>query len=284
MINLSEDEIENILNEVQGVLASVTKSEKDKATRLAKAEGDDDGAGEESGGGEASAGGPPEASAPPAPEASGPPAGAAPEASASADPAAAAPGGDPAAAGGPVDPAALQAEYAKLPIDELKAHAEAAMAALQAAMGGAAGGDPAAAGVPPAPPMADAAGAGGPPPMAPAMKKEIKVEGNGGEVMAAKKSEKEIADLKKSLDENQQALSGVIEAFTKFVSKPVRKAETALKTQVAEGSKLSKSDATAKLRAKVKDQSLTKKDRELINGVFFGTIAHDDAAVAHLLA
>lgn len=279
MINLSNDEIESILDEVQGVLDSVTKSERQKAA-LAKAEGsapdaDDDGADA----------GPPAADVPPAADAGGPPADAAPPggdpmadpAAAGADPAA---GGDPAAAGAPTDPAALQAAYSKLPLDELKVHAEAAMAALQAAMGGAGGAPPAG-----PPDMGGAPGAGAPPPMAPAMKKEMKVEGNGGEVVAAKKSEKEISDLKKSLAEQGETLLKVTEAFTRFVSKPMRKAETALTPKgPVDGPKLSKSEVQTKLRAKIQDKSLSKKDRELINNVFLNQMAHDDKSLAHLLS
>lgn len=268
-MNLTKAEIEAILDEVQVTLNKTVEAEKNRAARLAKAEGDDDDSGAPEGSAPPEASGPPaEASAPPAdappPEASAPPADAAP------------PGGDPAAAQGPVDPAALQAEYAKLPLDELKMHAEAAMAALQAQMGagGDAGmGDPSM-GAPPPGPEASA------PPMAPAAKKEMAPSGNGGEMM--KKSE--ISDLKAELDANREALTKITAAFTNFVSKPMRKAETALRPQVRpDPAPLSKSEAEQKLRSKIKDQSLTKSERGLINDFYYGKIKIDDPAIAHLL-
>lgn len=272
-MKLSDADIESILNEVQDVLATVTKAEKTKAAKLAKSDEDSAGGDDDDAPGAADdAGAPPGADAGPPPGAdAGPPPGADAGAPPGADPA-----GDPAAAGGPTDPAALQAEYAKLPIDELKMHAEAAMAALQAAMGGAGAGGP---------PGPDA---GAPPPpdagMAPAMKKEIKVDGNGGSV---RKSEKdaEVEALKKSLSETQQIAERLTSAFHTFVTKPMRKAETGVPAPGAKPPEapLSKSEAVAKLRGKIRDVSLSKKDREVMNAVFVGEKDPLSPDVAHLL-
>jgi hypothetical protein len=276
-MDFTDAQIEGILDEVQGVLATVAKSEKDKASRLAKAIGEPDGD-------EASAPPGDEASAPPGAEASAPPPGAdagpPPGADAGPPPGADA-GGDPAADASP-DPAALMAEYSKLPLDQLKMHAEVAMQALQAAMGAGAAGAPGAGGPPPG---ADAGppGAGGPPPGADMGmgKKEFGSNGSGGELKAAKKAEKEISDLKKSLAEQADMTSKLTQAFTAFVSKPMRKAEVALSPKAAP-TKLAKSEVKAALTAKIQDRSLTKNDRELINRVLLDQPVAD-AAIAHLL-
>jgi len=276
--DLTNVDIDAILADVQNVLVNIAKSEKDRAEKLAKAAGDDekskmdaDDAGEAS------------APAPAAEDDDGGPS----EESANGAEASASPADDPAApgdeggegpdAGGAMDPAALQSEYAKLPLDELKMHAEAAQAALAAAMGGGmgAGGPAAGAGAP------EASAPAAPPP---AMKGEMKADGNGGQMKPIAKSETtEVAALKKSLEEQGKMLERVIGAFEAVVSKPMRKAETMLTPAAAAvAPKLSKSEMAAKLRSKVRDASLTKSDRELINDFFLGGNV-DASKLSHLL-
>jgi hypothetical protein len=270
--DLTDVDIDAILADVQNTLVTIAKSEKARAEKLAKAVGEDEKSKMDAD--DAGEAGPPmaddkedaaEASAPEA-EGSAPPAD---------DPAA--PGDEGGQDGGSTDPAALQAEYAKLPLDELKMHMEAAQAALAAAMGGGmvAGG--------PAPgPAGPGAGAEASAP--PAMKAEMgamqKVDGNGGKVA---KSEAEVASLKKSLEEQGKMLERVIGAFEAVVSKPMRKAETMLTpAATASAPKLSKSEMATKLRSKVRDTSLTKNDRELINDFFLKENV-DVSKLSHLL-
>lgn len=267
--DLTDVDIDAILADVQNTLVTIAKSEKARAEKLAKAVGEDEKSKMDAD--DAGEAGPPMADdKEDAAEAS------APEAEDSASPAddPAAPGDEGGQDGGSMDPAALQAEYAKLPLDELKMHMEAAQAALAAAMGGgmAAGG--------PAPgPAGPGAGAEASAP--PAMKAEMgatqKVDGK------VAKSEAEVASLKKSLEEQGKMLERVIGAFEAVVSKPMRKAETMLTpAATASAPKLSKSEMATKLRSKVRDTSLTKNDRELINDFFLnGNV--DASKLSHLL-
>jgi hypothetical protein len=171
-MKIKDNALKQILAEVEGEIATLLKSEKDKLAKAAEesAGGESspaESAPAESGGGDASAGGPPAPSAPPAgasPSAppAGPEMGAAP--AAPADPAAAGGGMD---AGAPPSLEELSAEYAKLPPEELKMHYLAAKTALFQVMGAADGGAGAAAGGPPgaapSPSPAGAPPAGGPP-------------------------------------------------------------------------------------------------------------------------
>jgi hypothetical protein len=273
--DLSNVDIDSILADVQDVLVNIAKSEKDRAEKLAKAAGDDEKskmAADDAG----------EASAPAFESEDDD------KESSKDDAASASPADDPAAPGdeggdqgseddGPIDPSALQAEFAKLPLDQLKMYAEAAQSALAAAMGGGMGAVGPAAG-------ASAPEASAPAGLPPAMKGEMKgsmMKGDGNGGMA--KSEAEVASLKKSLEEQGKMLERVIGAFEAVVSKPMRKAETMLTPAAsATEKKLSKSEMAAKLRAKVRDTSLTKKDRELINDFFLnGNV--DASKLSHLL-
>lgn len=172
-MKLKDSELKNILSEVEAELGSLLKAEQEKLVKAAPTDDDssaDDSAPSDEGsapGADAGA----EGSAPaPGPEASAP----GDEGSAPMGDEGMAPAPDqqmdPAAdASAPADPAMLEAEYSKLPPEELKAHYMAAKAALFKVMG--AGGDAAPspdAGMapPPAAPGADAGamGAGVPPP------------------------------------------------------------------------------------------------------------------------
>jgi hypothetical protein len=274
--DLTNVDIDAILADVQNTLVTIAKSEKARAEKLAKAVGEEQSKMDADDANEAA---PPMADDKEDAEAS------APEAEGSAPPAddPAAPGDEGGEAGdksnGSMDPAALQSEYAKLPLDELKMHMEAAQAALAAAMGGGM-----AAGAPAAGPAGPGAGVGpeasAPPAMKGEMKEMMKVDGNGGKVA---KSEAEVASLRKSLEEQGKMLERVIGAFEAVVSKPMRKAETTLTPAAAASApKLSKSEIAVKLRSKVRDQSLTKNDRELINDFFLNANV-DVSKLSHLL-
>ncbi len=252
--------------------------------------------------------------APPEAEPAGPPAGAPPGMDAGAPPGAdagmppgGAPGMDPAAGGeAPMSPEELQAEYAKLPPEELMQHYKAAKEAVFALMGGGAGDGAMGAapgmdagappGMPPggAPPGMPPAGpdagsppggmpppgmdAGAPPPAAPGMPPEEE------KPMPAMKSEDmskaEITDLKTQVAEMQAVI-------LKMATQPVRKAVTAA-DYVAKPTEeahtvvlpnLTKSQAMAKLSAKATE--LSKKERALVNEYVFGNKSLQD--VAHLL-
>jgi hypothetical protein len=131
---------------------------------------------------------------------------------------------DPAQEDGPVDPAALQAEYAQLSPEELDMHLQAAMAAKEALMGAAgagAGSPPPPAAPPVAPPMAPPAGS--PPPMM---------------------GKSEVTDLKAQVEKLSKALdekSGDIDLLVKFVTAPKRKAIT----EISQVKYLGKSEDTS---------------------------------------
>lgn len=310
-VKVSSQELDAILNELESDLNGLLA---DTQNRLAKAREED---GSPSPGmGSASAGSPSaSAGGPPAPE--GAPEGGAPEAAPSAEgappagepgmegaapgaeggmgaPEGAAPGaeGDPAAAGGAgMDPQALEAEYAQLPLEELKAHYLAAKAALFAAMQG--GGADAGAGAPPAGPEAGAPpGAGAPapspapspsasagaPPMAMSEGKAVagvSQSGNGGQV--TKKSEAQL------LQEQVDALTKIVSAF---VNKPMQKAVTGANyVAKSEGEpvrkSLSNAEVTAKLSELTRNPDLKKSDRDAINRYYEGAVKID--AIEHLL-
>ena len=248
MLDMTDSQIESMLAEVSAELKTVAKNEKSRTSRLRKAIGD------EPDGDEGSAPPAAEGSAPPGAEASAPPGadeGSAPPPGDEGAPPGAeapAPGGDPAAEA-QADPAQLQAEYSAMDVDQLKMHAAAAVAALQAKMG-APGGDPAAGGAPDAMP-----------PSAP--------PGPEGSMMG--KSEKalreEVAQLKKSLVDQESVITTLTSSFTKFVGGPVRKSETDFPAGTPAKKELSREEASAKLKARIPDQ-LKKSDRGLINDFF----------------
>jgi hypothetical protein len=238
---IKKSEIVSVLAEIE---ADLQKAVAEKTVQLKKAAEDQEGGEDESFDGPAS---------PPAAEDSGSPAAEAsqsappPESASPAGPPPGEAGGAPAdpAAGGQLDPAALQAEYAQLPPEELDMHIQAALAAKEA-LTGAAGGPPGASpgGMPPAGPPA-----GGPPGMegsAPppgmAMKNELKVskEAIGGKVSKSedaagkliedqaaliKSLQAEVEGLKKSFSEDVDNLA---KAMTKVIEQPLRKAVTSL--------------------------------------------------------
>lgn len=302
----NDQELMSILDELENDLGEYLES-----TKLAKAREEDGSAPADSASPEASA--EPSADAPPA---SAEPSAPAPDASAAPSPEAppaspeAAPE-DPAADQGPIDPAALEAEYAKLPPEELKAHYLAAKAALFAVMGAGAGPDagasappagpegaaPAGPSAPPAgpsaPPAGPPAGPEGAPPMDPnmALKSEVPAgknvegvsqSGNGGQKATVAKSEddQKVKQLTESVERLQKAL-------VKIVGQPLQKAVTA-QTYVpktgdvlVEKKNLSKAEVTAKLSEVTRREDLKKSDRALVNRYYEGSVGLE--AIEHLL-
>lgn len=208
--------------------------------------------------------------------------GAAPGAEGEAPPMEGAPGAEGEMAQGPVDPAALEAEYAKLPLPELQAHYLAAKAALFAQMGQGQGAPAAAppAAPPPAPgPSAGAPPAGpsaGAPPMAMSEGKAVpgvSQEGNGGQI---NKSE---ADL-------QEQVAKLTNVLSMFIGQPIRKAVTgadyvAKSEPEVEVKSITPTEITAKLAQVTRSPDLKKSDRDLVTGYYEGTVKVD--AIAHLL-
>lgn len=308
-LNVNSQELDAILGELEADLNGLLA---DTQTKLAKAREEDGSPSPGMGSASASAGSPsaslgsPSASAggSPAPEGSpgmeappaGGPEGAPPDmggAPGAEGMEGAPPEGAPGAEGmeggaeGAADPQALEAEYAQLPLEELKAHYLAAKAALFAAMQGGEQG----AGAPPAGP--EGAGAGAPPPASPspgataggppmAMSEGNSVagatqEGNGGNKVAVAKSE------------DVTALEAQIEALTKivtaFVNKPMQKAITGTsyvtKSEAPASKPVTKAEITDKLTQLTRNADLKKSDRELINRYYEGTV--NTAAIEHLL-
>lgn len=223
--------------------------------------------------------GPPADSAPPS---DGPPADA--SASPPADPAASAdPSADPAMDGQANDPAAIEAELAQMDPEHVKVLYMAAKKVLFAHMGG--GMDPAASAAPPAA-SAGPPGASPDPAAPPAMKAEMN-PANGGKVTTVGKSEKDlqIETLTKKVAEFEATLPGLVSVVEKMVSAPQRKAITSV-TQVAGNkpaapvSSLSKSEIESRLKKAV-NTNLSKSDRELVNGFYFGSVKLE--GISHIL-
>jgi hypothetical protein len=319
MVYLNQNELDSILAEVQNDL---NKAAVEQGQRLAKAKEDadddssdssapssdsDSGSSDSSGGSDSPA---PDASAsagPPDASAGAPP----PDASASAP-------ADPAAqsASAPLDVESLKAEYSQLPPEELEMHlvaCKAAYAEQQAAAGGAPP-DASASAAPPGPPAASPSPSPAPPPAPaaspspsappgppadqsppPAMKGELSA-GKQVEVADAKnrngglaKSEV-VIQLEAKIEEQDKMISGLAKAVELVLTKPQRKAVTGVSflgknegqradTDIA---KLTKAEILTKLNEKVKDASLKKSDRNLINSFCVGTLV-DVQQIAHLL-
>jgi hypothetical protein len=310
---IKDTELHELMSEVQKELDVILKAEQEK---LAKAHPGEETSSEvpadesatsasSDGDGDADDSGPPAAdeSAPPSADASAPPAAdAAPPADASAPPADGS--ADPGADQG-LNPEQLKAEYAQLPLEELKMHYLAAKEALFAAMG--AGGDPAAAGGPPAdasaPPAPPAAASPppAPPPAAsappvddqsapPALKAEKQANNpaNGGKVTTVAKSEKdlEIEDLRKKLGDLEEIVPSLID-LVKVAAAPARKAVTSVaqleKSNGVDVGSLSKAEIDARLKRAVRT-NLTNPDREAINSYYLSGGATGIEGIKHILA
>lgn len=289
--------LDQVAEDVTNILA---KAEEDEAgEKLAKASPGEEAPGEETPAGSSTEGSEPEGSPDEGPEGSAgdqpPPEGA--SEGADQDPAADEVSG----------PEALQAEYAKLPIEELKLHVMAAHAALMQAVG-----DTGAEGAP-----QEGAPEGAPPEAAPGVspeatqsmgKAEIKsCEGNGGQIKSGgkmAKSEKSdleirIETLEKSLTEKDATIADLEAKFGKaaeglktFVEKKLgvglRKSIAGVsfdakpgEREAAEFQPMAKSEAVKKLNELTASKDLKKSDRELITSYVIGNA--DQSTVAHLL-
>ncbi len=306
-----ENELRDLLAAVETDIVAMVKSEKEKLSKAHPGEEDssevpaDQSATSAPSDAPASppasadAGTPPDASAS-APPSDGPPASAAPGGDAPPAPGAdaSAGGGDP-AADQSADPAALEAEYGKLPLEDLKAHYLACKSALFALMGGAQ--DPAAAGGEPPPPAAPDASAPPPPaappaapPASPSAPPALKAElpatteaANGGKITKSEKDVK-IENLETLLAKSDKGINDLLDVVTKLVETPVRKAITSIDHIARPGSEiapagdvsaLSKSEIKARLKKVIPD--LKKSDRDLVYAYDVGTIGADK--IAHLI-
>jgi hypothetical protein len=182
----------------------------------------------------------------------------------------AAPAQDPAQEqGAELTPENLEAEYAKLPPEELQMHVQASQAALAKLGGGDLAMD---AGMPPAAPAApqspDASAPG------PAMKSEKTVN-------SLSKSEVEANAKVKSLEEDLEALTKVVRAL---IETPVRKAITSIsdlqKSEKEEkvSQSMSPNEFWSKLKEVSKRKDLKKSDKELIKDIYERNVQPEVAA------
>lgn len=302
MKKIDPKDLNKILDQVaEDVTTMLAKADETEAgAKLAKADPGEEAPGEETPAGSSVEGSAPQPTDP------------GPEASPEAQPEAPAGGDEPpaeAAAEGEQDPAtdesagpeALQAEYAKLPVEELKLHLMACHAALMAAMGGE--------GQEPGPGAEAPAGA---PPEAPGVSPEATQEmgkaevksspGNGGQIKGGKmaKSEKSelelrIESLEKSLKEKDEEIghfAKAAEGLKKFVETKLgvglRKSIAGVSYDSKPGDKetefapIAKSEAVQKLnQLTATSKDLKKSDRDLINSYVIGNA--DQSTVSHLL-
>lgn len=304
-MKLKDSELKNILAEVEAEIGALLKSEGDALLKAAPPPGEeteapapaDEGSSAPAGdeGSDPSAGGPPPEASAPGPDAGSAPPGA--EGSAPPGAEGSAPPGEPPmdpamdpAAQGPVDPAMLQAEYSKLPPEELKSHYMAAKAALFALMGagdGAAPAGPEASAPPMAPPEASA------PPMAPpgvpppAMKAEIpstmtKNPANGALKDQAATVPDAIKGLSKSetdgkISDLEQQVELMAKALDLALGTPVRKAVTSVAfvprtTEAAESAEPTKADIDNKITNALRSGKLNKSEKDRIVSYSLGNI------------
>ena len=192
---------------------------------------------------------------------------------------------------GPVDPAALEAEYSKLPLPELQAHYLAAKAALFAQMGQGQGqGAPQGAPPPSAPPPGPSAGA--PPPPGAGAPPQMAMSADEGH---AKETYGHIPPnggygkedyTKKSEGDMQAQINELTKIVNLFVGKPIQKAVTgtsyvAKSEETVEVKSITPAQVTAKLSQLTRSPDLKKSDRDLVNGYYEGTV--NVSAIAHLL-
>lgn len=279
-LKIKESELQELLEEVAGDLAKAFESEKEK---LAKAEGSAETSPmakdapppteETPGEASASASGAPDASAdaPPVPEAS--------ESTMSPDGAPAPDGMDPAAdAGAALTPEALQAEYCKLPPEELDMHIKAALAAKAATAAPA----PDAGMAPPSPDMsAPPAGPSAPPMGPPAMKAELNLNASAQGGKITHKHEREIAELRDLVKSQAEDTENLTKAIKFMLEAPQRKAVTSvahLPKVESEKAPMTRSDVHKRLNELSQRPDLKKSDRQLINDFFDGKVKADKLA------
>ncbi len=318
-INLTASQLNQLIDEVATGVESLMKAEAEaEAQKLSKADPGEEATGEKKPEG-SSAEPAPEASA--SPEASGPPAGD----EGSAPP----PGGDEgsapppdAASGDPAadamaTPEALEAEYAKLPDQELQMHFVALRSALMkrqtvqpdaGAPDAGAGPPPEASGSPAGAPPPPPPEASGPPAMG---KGEIKLgDGSGGKMTAGKMSKSEVeaqarlvkaeadqkalaktvADQAATIQALEANIGNIAAAVKNRLERPIRKSATGVSFVTKPGTtadastkfeSLSKSEIVKKLNEVTSSASLSKKDRDLVNSYCVGTVSIKE--IAHLL-
>jgi hypothetical protein len=307
-MQISENELRAILEEVEAELSPLLRSEREK---LSKAVGDEvsssasaspmgeeiKSAGRDMLPGERSPSLADEKSASAgAPPAEGSASAGSPEASAG-------------SAGGDEGVKELAAQYAQLSPEELEMHLMALQAAMQQLMGGAEGSAGAAApagpaGAPPAGPEASAS-AGMPPMMGKAeksasasasaeksahMKKEVSASASA-EKSASYHKKEHSAEESSSKEESSSVSKSELEAVNakldvalkavEFLTRPMRKAVTEFVSEEKPAANLTKNEVTAKLRAVCSTPSLSKSDRELVNGFYDGRVSLD--RISHLL-
>ena len=311
-MKLNSQELNKLLDQVSDDVAAVlAKAEEAEKTDLKKANPGEETPGEETPSGSSAEGSAPQAS-PKAPEAGSPtetpeesPGEAETPAPASTDEQTQNPATEESSG-----PEALVAEYAKLPIEELKMHVMAAHAALMQAISSPEGGSPQGASpegtAPEAAPGVAPEGSqpeGQEPPMG---KKEMKSsDGNGGKIVKSEKTDLEIRleTLEKSLKEKEDTINTLETKFTeatdglkKFVEKSdnqaLRKSISGISFDKKPGSEegksnvtLSKSEAVQKLNALTSDPDrmgkLAKSERESISQYILGNAPQ--TVISHLL-
>lgn len=305
-MKLDKKQLEKVLESVTADVAAMLKSETEEVS-LNKAD-----PGEETPAEKTPAGSSTESSAPAdaAPEA---PHDEAAEASAAAAPADAAPeaSGDP-ANDAQATPEALQAEYAQLPVEELKMHYMACKSALMQMLGaGADGAGPEASASPEGAPAPEASAPA--PEASPEMgKKELKLgDGSGGKItksegedLAARlaKTEAALAEvetLKKALTDKDATIASLEESVGRVADgfKKLLERQGAMRKSVAgvsfigkpgtptpaeagsiDVSSLSKAEVTARLRDISANPKLAKSDRDTINKFYSGQVGIDGVA------
>jgi hypothetical protein len=309
---INQDKLNELLDQVSNdVLTILTKADETQPTTLKKADPGEETPGEQTPSGSSTEGSTPDntdessaSNATPTAQSSAPAPAADPAVSATPDQGSA--DTDPATDDG--SPEALQAEYAKLPVEELKLHVMAAHAALMAAVSAGQPQGSASAQPPVAQPVQSASVApGSAPEDTQSMgKKEFGSEGNGGQVKAGKMAKSEsaqkdlelkIEQLEKSVKERDEQLASVEARFNQaadglvtFMNKQtgLRKSISGISYDNKPGNSvdntfkpMAKSEALLKLNALTASKDLKKSDRELINQYVLGTA--DQVTVAHLL-
>lgn len=269
---IQDDEIRQMMAEVQDSLSKALSSEHAKLSKALPGEESEEAPADDSAPDAGPAASAPADAAPPAPSAPAADASAAPPSDAPAE------GSDPAA--DELDPEAIKAELAQMPIEHVKALYLASKEIVMAQMGGD-GSEQA----PPAPAPAPVASPSPAPDASPALKAELPAA-NGGDPAPVAKSQKdtEIEELKKRVSEFEGITSGLLAVVETSLKVPSRKAITSV-TELAKSTgpnvnQLSKSEIQSRLDRAARTK-LAKSDRELINQFTVGMINVD--GIKHLL-
>ena len=305
-MKLNSTELNKLLDQVSEDVAGIlAKAEEDEKSPMAKASPGEEAPGETTPAGSSTEGSAPEASPEGSPSEG--PEGSAGDAASEAS----APEGSEQTQNPATDesagPEALTAEYAKLPIEELKMHVMAAHQALMQAIGGDGGGqDPSMGqpdGAPAGGPAPEATPPAGPPPEAtpeqpPMGKKEFKAnESNGGKIMKSQIElrletlEKSLADKDATIADLETKFGKAAEGLQKLIEKSnnvaLRKSISGISFDKKPGEVgkeevvLSKSEAIAKCNALSTKSDLKKSDRDAIMAFVIGSAPQ--STISHLL-